>query len=115
NGCRLEHHDVRILSVQVLAHSTAKTIARHLHEVCQRTGTPLAIVSDHGSDILAGIHLFRAEYPEVIEIYDITHGLGILLEHQLEPDARWDSFVKDCQRSRQQLQQTTGSFLQPPA
>jgi hypothetical protein len=115
NGCRLEHHDVHILSVQVLPHSSAKTIARHLHEVCQRTGTPLEIVSDHGSDILAGIRLFRAEYTEVIEIYDVTHALGILLEHQLEPDARWNVFVKDCQRTRQQLQQTTGSFLQPPA
>src|SRR5436305_1667874 len=52
---------------------------------------------------------------EIIEIYDITHGLGILLERYLEPDARWDSFVKDCQRCRQQLQQTAGSFLQPPA
>jgi hypothetical protein len=115
NGGRLQHHDVHILSVQVLTHTTAKTIARHLNEVCQRTGVPLQIVSDHGSDVWAGIRLFRADHAEVIEIYDITHGLGLLLEHHLKPDARWDGFVKDCQRTRQQLQQTTGSFLQPPA
>ena len=115
NGCRLNHRDVHVLSVQVLAHCTAQVIDQHLTEVCKRTRVPVAIVSDHGSDVLAGIHLFRARHPTVVEVYDITHGLAILLKRYLEPDARWDGFVKDCQRTRQQVQQTAGSFLQPPA
>lgn len=115
NGSRLTHHDVHVLSVQVLTHCTAKTIYRHLTEVAERTGTPLQAVSDHGSDVLAGLRLFRADHEEVIEIYDITHGLAILLKRSLEPDPRWDGFVKACQGTRQHLQQTAGSFLQPPA
>jgi hypothetical protein len=115
NGCRLTHHDVHVLSVEVLVHCTDQTINQHLIEARKRTGTPIAIVSDHGSDVLAGIRLFCANHPEVIEIYDITHGLAILLKHYLEPDPRWDGFVKACHRARQRLQQTAGSFLQPPA
>jgi hypothetical protein len=115
NGCRLNHHDVHVLSVQVLVHSAGKTICRELTEVCKRTGPPIEIGSDHGSDVLAGIRLFQAEHREVIEIYDITHGLALLLKRYLEPDTRWDGFVKACQGTRQQLQQTAGSFLQPPA
>jgi hypothetical protein len=115
NDCRLNHHDVHVLSVQVLVHCTAQAIYAHLLEVCKRTGAPRAAVSDHGKDVLGGIRLFRADFTQVIEIYDITHGLAILLKRYLEPDARWGSFVKACQQTRQHLQQTAGSFLQPPA
>jgi hypothetical protein len=115
NGCRLNHRDVYVLSVQVLVRCTAETVYQHLSRVQKRTGTPLEVVSDHGHDVWGGIRLFRAKYPGVIEIYDITHGLAILLKRYLEPDDRWAGFVKDCQRTRQRLQQTAGSFLQPPA
>jgi hypothetical protein len=115
SGYRLDHHDVHVLSVQVLTHCTGETIDQHLNEVRKRTGTPQQIVSDHGSDVWAGIRLFRAKYTTVVEIYDITHGLAILLKRYLEPDVRWGGFVKACQQTRQQLQQTAGSFLQPPA
>jgi hypothetical protein len=98
-----------------LTRCTAATVCQHLMEVRKRTGTPTQIVSDHGSDIRGGICLFRRKYSRVIETYDITHGLAVLLKHYLEPDARWASFVTACQRTRQQLQQTAGSFLQPPA
>jgi hypothetical protein len=115
NGYRLDHHDVHVLSVQVLTRCTAQTVHQHLTEVRKRVGTPVQIVSDHGGDVWGGIRLFRAKHKAVIEIYDITHGLAILLKRYLEPDARWDGFVKACQRTRQPLQQTAGSFLQPPA
>ena len=115
NGCRLNHHDVYVLSVQVLTHCTAKTIKQNLTRVQKRTGTPLEVVSDHGHDVSGGIRLFQGKFPTVTEIYDITHGLANLLKHHLEGDAQWAGFVKDCQRTRQQLQQTAGSFLQPPA
>jgi hypothetical protein len=101
NDCRLTHHDVHVLSVQVLAHCTGEAVYAHL--------------LDLRSDVLAGLGSFRAVFPEVIDIYDITHGLALLLKRYLEPDARWDSFVKACQQTRQYLQQTAGSFLQPPA
>jgi hypothetical protein len=81
-------------------------------------GVPVQILSDHGGDVWAGIRLFQQKnghQKHVIDTYDITHGLAILLKNQLEPDTRWASFVKACQSTRQQLQQTAGSFLQPPA
>jgi hypothetical protein len=68
--------------------------------------------------VLAGIRSWKRteqDHQRVVETYDITHGLAILLKNQLEPDARWASFVQACQSTRQQLQQTAGSFLKPPA
>jgi hypothetical protein len=115
NGCRLNHRDVYVLSVQILTSCTAETIYQNLAEVQKRTGTPLEAISDHGNDVYGGIRLFQGKFPTVTEVYDITHGLANLLKHHLEGDARWAGFVKACQGTRQQLQQTAGSFLQPPA
>ena len=93
-------------------------VAAHLGTLSKRLGVPVQIVSDHGSDVLAGIRSWKRaqqDHQRVVETYDITHGLAILLKNQLEPDARWASFVQACQSTRQQLQQTAGSFLKPPA
>ena len=102
----------------VLTRCNGTIVSGHLGTVSKRVGVPVQIVSDHGGDVLAGIRLFRQKnrhHRHVVETYDITHGLAILLKNQLEPDPRWTSFVKACQSTRQQLQQTAGSFLQPPA
>jgi hypothetical protein len=102
----------------VLTRCNGKTVCAHLNAVSKRVGVPVQLVSDHGGDVLAGIRLFRQKQPDpirIVETYDVTHGLALLLKSHLEPDQRWGSFVKACQGTRQQLQQTPGSFLQPPA
>ncbi len=118
-GYSPDHHDVQVLSVAVLTRCNGETVAAHLGTLSQRLGVPVQVVSDHGSEVLAGIRLFRRKQQDrhqcVVETSDITHGLAILLKNQLEPDARWASFVTACQSTRQQLQQTAGSFLKPPA
>jgi hypothetical protein len=117
-GYSPDHHDVQVLSVAVLTRCSGEAVAAQLGTVSERVGVPVQAVSDHGSDVLAGIRLFRRKQQgrqHVVETYDITHGLAILLKNQLEPDPRWASFVQACQSTRQQLQQTAGSFLKPPA
>jgi hypothetical protein len=117
-GYSPSHQDVRVLSLHVLTRCNGTIVSGHLRTLSKRAGVPVQVVSDHGADVLAGIRLFRQKrrQPErVVETYDITHGLAILLKTHLEPDQRWASFVKACQSTRQQLQQTAGSFLQPPA
>jgi hypothetical protein len=112
------HHDVQVLSVAVLTRCNGETVAAHLGTLSKRLGVPMQVVSDHGSDVLAGIRSWKRtqqDHQHVVETYDITHGLAILLKNQLEPDARWASFVQACQSTRQQLQQTAGSFLKPPS
>src|SRR3954463_15107024 len=118
-GYSPDHHDVQVLSVAVLTRCNGETVAAHLGTLSERLGVPVQVVSDHGSDVRAGIRLFqrkqRDHHQRVVETYDITHGLAVLLKNQLEPDERWASFVTACQSTRHQLQQTAGSFLKPPA
>jgi hypothetical protein len=117
-GYSPDHHDVHVLCVAVLTHCNGETVSAHLGAASERVGVPVQVVSDHGSDVLAGIRSWKREKPDhrhIVETYDITHGLANLLKDQLEPDERWASFVKACCSTRQQLQQTAGSFLKPPA
>ena len=107
-GYSPDHHDVHVLSLHVLTRCNGTIVSGHLSTVSKRVGVPVQIVSDHGSDVLAGIRLFRQKNRHVVETYDITHGLAILLKNQLEPDPCWTSFVKACQSTRQQLQQAVG-------
>lgn len=118
NGYSPKHHEVHLLALHVLVVCNGPTVADHLDAVCKRVGFPVQIVSDHGSDVRAGIASFvekQADPRRIVATHDITHGLAILLKNRLEPDQRWGNFVKACQSTRQQLQQTAGSFLRPPA
>jgi hypothetical protein len=114
-GTPMTHQDVHVLSIKVLTSCTGEIVYQHLVELAKRTTQPVQVVSDHGSDVLCGVRLFQKDCQELIETYDITHGLALLLKGRLEPSTRWDEFVKNCQQVRAQVQQTAGSFLRPPA
>jgi hypothetical protein len=116
-GCQdgLEHHQVVVLDLWVTTHSTGIDVEDRLKRLAKRVGAARQIVFDHGSDLLKGIRLFQADYPEVIDTYDVTHKLACMVKAELEPDSRWAEFVRHCALSRSQLQQTCGAFLTPPA
>ena len=72
-GYSPDHHDVHVLSLHVLTRCNGTIVSGHLSTVSKRVGVPVQIVSDHGSDVLAGIRLFRQKNRHVVETYDITH------------------------------------------
>ncbi|MCC5649848.1 hypothetical protein LC609_08340 [Nostoc sp. XA013] len=65
--------------------------------------------ADHGGDVQKGIKLYKQNHPEVIYTYDVTHAMALLLKHELVTDEKYQSFVQQCHRCRQQLQQTNRS------
>jgi hypothetical protein len=115
HGFTLNHHDVQVLALEVVTHSDGAVVAQQFADVCARVGEPVQIVSDHGSDLAKGLRLFQAKHPQVVATHDVTHALANLLEATLTSDPRWSTFVQQCVVTRQQLQQSAGSFLVPPA
>jgi len=115
-GCpgALEHHQVAVLDLSVASHCTGVDLQDRLERLAGRVGVPRQIVSDHGSDVNKGVHLFQAVHPEVVDTYDVTHELASLLKAELEPDPRWAEFLQRCTRTLFQLQQSRGAFLTPP-
>ena len=111
----LEHRDVELLVMEVMQSTQGKLIEEKLSELTKQVGQPVQILSDHGSDLKKGIELYQQKHQDVIYTYDVTHGMALLLKHELATDERYQSFLQQCHQCRQQLQQTELAFLLPPA
>lgn len=113
-GYCLQHHDVVVLDITVLSSSTGQVIKEKLDELSKQIGIPYQIISDHGSDLKKGITLFQNEHPNLIYTYDVTHQMALFLKHEFNSDQKFQSFLQQCSRTRQQTQQTELYFLAPP-
>ncbi len=88
----LEHRDVELLAMEVMQSTQGKLIEEKLSELTKQVGQPVQILSDHGSDLKKGIELYQQKHQDVIYTYDVTHGMALLLKHELATDERYQSF-----------------------
>jgi hypothetical protein len=90
-------------------------IAQQLEQVTRRQKRPpLQIVSDHGSDIKKGIGLYQQKHPKLIWTHDVTHAMALLLQKELKNDDTYQTFMRQCNVTRQRIKQTPLYFLSPP-
>jgi hypothetical protein len=115
HGGALTHAAVQVLMVEVVEHSTGAVVHEQLQRLVARIGVPAQIVSDHGGDLAKGIELLRQTHAGVVDTYDVTHKLACLLKAELEPDPRWQEFLRQAGRTRASLQQAQGGLPRPPA
>jgi hypothetical protein len=115
NGYELKHHQVRVLDIFVQEHFDGEAVYQRLISVRNRTGIPYQIISDKGNDVKKGVELFCNRNKQVIDIYDITHMIGICIKHRMENDIRWLNLQKDLCELTQQVKQSDVSFLRPIA
>jgi hypothetical protein len=114
-GRALCHRDLEPIALVPMEDSTKQAVAACLEEARPRTGTPRLIVDDHGADLHGGVEIFRAAYPETVEVYDITHKAACLLKARLEGDQRWKSYATGLGRAKSAVQQTELAALAPPS
>ncbi len=113
-GYSPRHDAMQVLAVEITTHSTGAWVAAVLGRVAQRTGTPVQIVADHGSDLRKGIALFQEQAPACVYTYDISHRIATLLKAGRGHDARWESLLAHCRTAWSSFQQTDLAFLLPP-
>lgn len=110
----LEHHDVKVLALEITESCTGKLVEEKLTNLSSIVGIPKQIVADRGSDIKKGIQLYQENYQEVIYTYDVTHQMANLLKSELTENKRYLEFIEQCHITRQLIQQTELIFLNPP-
>ena len=113
-GYSPRHGDMTVLAVEVMANSTGVRVAAVLEQVSARTGVPVQIVCDHGSDLRKGIALFRQQAPSCVETYDISHAVATQLKAHWGDDAPWQALLKQAGTTLSRFQQTDLAFLLPP-
>jgi len=110
----LSHQDVNILALEIMNSTRGELIEKKLDELTEKVGNPIQIVADHGSDLASGIKRYQQNHPEVIYTHDVTHGMALIMKHELIKSEKYQAFLKKCHQCRQELQQTELSFLSPP-
>ena len=113
-GYSPRHGDMTVLAVEITLKSTGIWVAAVLEQVSARTGVPVQIVADHGSDVRKGIALFRQQAPSCVETYDISHAIATHLKAHWRDDAHWQAFLKQAGATLSHFQQTDLAFLLPP-
>jgi hypothetical protein len=114
-GFSPSHEAMTVLALEVTTHSTGIWVAGVLQTTAQRTGPPVQIVSDHGSDLCKGIRLFQEQHAEsCVETDDISHRIANQLKAQLRHDARLTALLAQARVARTRVQQTDLAFLSPP-
>jgi hypothetical protein len=108
------HSDMTVLAVEVMANSTGVRVAAVLEQVSARTGVPVQIVCDHGSDLRKGIALFRQQAPRCVATYDISHAVATQLKAHWGEHAPWHAFLQQAGTTLPRFQQTDLAFLLPP-
>lgn len=106
--------DVEPLAILPVKQSNGEIVHQQLEETLEKTGVPREIISDHGSDVQAGVTRFLAAHPETCAIYDIKHKTAAVLKHELAPDAAWQRFTRLAAQTKCQVQQTALAALAPP-
>lgn len=95
--------------------STQEIVYQQLKAIVATTGiTPLAILSDDGSDLSGGIDRFCNAHPATTRFRDLPHVAARLLKKRLEKNERWTAFIKLATRIKSETNQTELAFLVPP-
>ena len=109
----LQFTDLQLVHVALMAHSTAETVKCELEKAALRTGNPREIVSDQGSDIVAGVKSF-IEHADIAYVHDMAHQAANLLKQRWSVSDRWSTFTSMLSLTATRLRQTSEAFVRPP-
>jgi len=111
----LKYEDMEIIDLQPVQTSTGNIVYEQLKNASTKTGLPMAIVSDNGSDIKNGVKQFKEFSPNTVHIYDLKHKVAILIKKILESNEQWSEFKKFANYLVKKLQNTSLAGYRPPA
>ncbi len=114
-ACDLTHAMMEPLALIPVRQSNGDIVCAQLEATVQKTGIPREILSDHGTDLNAGIEQFCEQHLHTISVYDIKHKTAAVLKHALAHDPHWLAFTQHAHQTGRQVQQTSLAALMPPS
>jgi hypothetical protein len=112
-GHCLSHQDVEPIALIPVKQSNGAVVLKQLEGQVEKTGLPREIISDHGTDLKAGLEQFAAAHRETVVIYDIKHKTAAILKRELGRDATWQAFAHQANQTKRQVSKPR--WLLPPS
>ena len=110
----INHEDIEPIALFPVNKSNGEIVYRQLEQTIEKTGVPREIVSDHGTDVKAGIEQFCQKHEHTCFIYDIKHKVATILKRELKDDQDWCSFIQNASQTSKRVQQTDLAPFAPP-
>ena len=111
---KITHKDVQVLSIDIEKKADEFSVQKSLKKCSKKTGKPIQIISDHGSNIWKGVREYIASTSStILQTYDVTHKASIILKKQLENNERWKLFVNNISYTKKSLLHTILAFMAP--
>lgn len=111
-GKCLSFEDLEPIEYRII--NSNKEVEEIIKDGIIKTGVPIQICSDEGSDIMPSIKKIMMIHSEIKHVADIMHKTGNMLKKILENDERWVKFVENTNKSNNKLKQSKLSFMCPP-
>jgi len=109
----LSMEDVEPITLSPVKTSNGEVVYQELVNSISKTGIPMAIVGDKGSDLNLGVTKFCNE-TGTIYIHDVKHKVALLLKKNFEQDINWKSFTELAAKTQKHTQQTKIAGAAPP-
>ena len=110
----LQHDDLTVLDLLPVDQSNGEIVRDQLSPLCVKFGTPLAILSDRGTDLNKGVHMLQQAHSDVLLLYDVVHMVARMTEATLKNEPQWSAFSSACSHCAHEIRQSKISHLKPP-
>lgn len=114
-GRALRAEDCEPILLKPMITSNAQEVRKALNEAWLKSGVPLQLCIDGGSDLAAGCTLFQNDCPETSVTRDVAHKVANLLKSRLEHSNSWKKLTTLITEIKSKLQQTDFAYLVPPS
>lgn len=111
-GKYLTYEDLESVEIRIIEKNN--DLEMIIEDAIARTGIPIQICSDKGSDIMPSIRKVMTKHSKIKHIPDIMHKTGNMLKKRLEKDQLWQSFITLLNDSKKRLCLSSLSFMCPP-
>jgi hypothetical protein len=110
----LKHEYMEPIELIPVKKSNGDVVYQQLEQAAIKTGVPRAIISDHGTDLNAGVEAFCKKHAHTSACYDIKHKIAAILKRELAQDEEWQRFTQMANQTKLQIQQTALAAFIPP-
>ena len=114
-GAAIQLGDCECIGLKIAETVNGETVALHLQEIFERSGTPAAITKDCDYTLQKGVRLWMDKAQATVPVIeDIGHVMAGALKAQFEHTGDYKRFTTLAAKAAKSLRQTQLAFLIPP-
>ena len=106
--------DLSLVALVPMSVSNGPLVQAELEKAVERTGVPAQIVSDQGTDLVAGLSGFVASHPRLRVVADVAHVGANILQNRWEKQERWQAWTRQMSQTNQQVRQGKDAVVLSP-